>query len=504
MTKKTAMVAKVHAVLRENGAESNLGDMATRLQRTATEIASSLIDPTVAATSTFAAHLEQVVADPGLLEKQLPSDQPHLARPNVTRPEPDQFGVVRRGNASGAPPSEGSFSTPARPEPGSRSVSMEQVVMPTSRPGSVAQDSLQGGSRPSSIAQDTLPGNLPAGSRPGSVAQDTLQGSTPGSRPGSIAQDQPPGSAFGSRPASLRYDTTTPGTADAFNHGYPAVSAPPNPFNHGFPVPSAPPSPAVLLTPSDRGASGSSFAMPASSVNTERGVSPSPAPPSGGAAVEDAVDLCILMDCTSGMNPWIRACASDVGTLEALLLPAATRVNVAFVGYRDYNYAPNDRITSIDFVPGPQIERLQVGLQNVSALTADDSDWCEDMAGGLDCAARLQWRSPNRLLMLFADAPPHGTRFHASQPDLNDHYPQGDPQGLDPAQVIQHFAKHNINVCFVAMHESTVDCQEVFRQAYVAAGGRSQANYWVRPCKPRDSGDIGSMIAKAIQQVTGR
>lgn len=77
--------------------------------------------------------------------------------------------------------------------------------------------------------------------------------------------------------------------------------------------------------------------------------------------------------------------------------------------------------------PRPQRNRTPVG-----------KDVPEDVAGGLQHATQLSWKSPIRLCMLIADAPCHGSMYHSCR----DNYPTGCPKGLDPSKLL-----YTLQVC---------------------------------------------------------
>lgn len=64
--------------------------------------------------------------------------------------------------------------------------------------------------------------------------------------------------------------------------------------------------------------------------------------------------------------------------------------------------------------------------------TSQGGDVPEDIAGGLSRAVDLSWKSPIRLCILIADAPCHGSIYHACR----DNYPGGCPKKLDPRKLL--------------------------------------------------------------------
>ena len=71
----------------------------------------------------------------------------------------------------------------------------------------------------------------------------------------------------------------------------------------------------------------------------------------------------------------------------------------------------------------------------------------EDVAGGLDLGLKMDWKSKAKYAVLIGDAPAHGLKYN----NLVDNYPNGDPYGLDPEDLIRYrkflyINKHNLPV----------------------------------------------------------
>lgn len=91
------------------------------------------------------------------------------------------------------------------------------------------------------------------------------------------------------------------------------------------------------------------------------------------------------------------------------------------------------------------------------------------MTGGLKHAAEMSWRSPTRLCILIADGPCHGNKFHA----YHDDYPLGDPNGLDPIQLLYTLqVKHN-NVYSTVSSMSTCKARSHFKARRFAGHGKT-------------------------------
>lgn len=179
-----------------------------------------------------------------------------------------------------------------------------------------------------------------------------------------------------------------------------------------------------------------------------------------------SVKLCFVMDCTASMEPWLRTARQEILSIVKSMdakHPHAD-IRVAFVGYRDHGDA--DRVFVHDFSDVPT---LYAYLHSVVAKGGDDA--AEDVAGGLRQAHTLSWSGADLCLLYhIADAPAHGTLYHDEE--VSDHYPEGDPLGLDPATILRQFAKEGFHYTFVRITHHTDRMTDVFENAYRKGPGR--------------------------------
>ncbi|CAM9867934.1 unnamed protein product [Ectocarpus sp. 4 AP-2014] len=149
------------------------------------------------------------------------------------------------------------------------------------------------------------------------------------------------------------------------------------------------------------------------------------------AVAATKVDLCFVMDCTRSMQSWIDQARNKLNDIieQAKKDVDNLELRVAFVGYRDFG----DKVRCegpYDFHTEDKIPQLLDKLQHIKATGGKDVP--EDIAGGLQHATQLSWKSPIRLCMLIADAPCHGSMYHSCR----DNYPTGCPKGLDPSKLL--------------------------------------------------------------------
>lgn len=179
-----------------------------------------------------------------------------------------------------------------------------------------------------------------------------------------------------------------------------------------------------------------------------------------------SVKLCFVMDCTASMEPWIRTARHEILNIVEYVEakhPHAD-IQVAFVGYRDYG--DEERILLRNFSEVPDLYQY---LHTVVAKGGDDA--AEDVASALRQAHTLSWdRADLCLLYHIADAPAHGMLYHTE--DISDRYPEGDPNGLDPAALLRQFAKESFHYTFVRITRATDIMTKLFETAYRKGLGR--------------------------------
>src|SRR4051812_32865034 len=155
------------------------------------------------------------------------------------------------------------------------------------------------------------------------------------------------------------------------------------------------------------------------------------------------VDLCFTMDCTGSMSSHIEGaknCIVKVADHMSKMEPEI-KLRVGFCGYRDH--CDNTyRLQIFDFTNSCEEFRNYISA-NVSATGGGDSP--EDVLGGLDASInKMTWRNATRVLLHVGDCPPHGNRFN----NLDDDYPDGDPNGLTAESVLGDMQSANIQYFF--------------------------------------------------------
>ncbi|RLN73694.1 hypothetical protein BBJ28_00025247, partial [Nothophytophthora sp. Chile5] len=127
------------------------------------------------------------------------------------------------------------------------------------------------------------------------------------------------------------------------------------------------------------------------------------------------LDLVIMMDCTYSMDPWIEAAKTSIISIiqNVNVDHPNAKVRVGFVAYRDF--CDGDKRLQVQ----PLTEEVDTVRDFISSLRAfGGGDGPEDIPGGLQKAIELDFQAEGKLIVLVADAPCHGSKFHNTRDNL--------------------------------------------------------------------------------------
>ncbi len=137
-----------------------------------------------------------------------------------------------------------------------------------------------------------------------------------------------------------------------------------------------------------------------------------------------------------------------------------TVFDIGFVGYRDYG--SSERHIVFDFTEAEALVRYIRPIQ-----PKDGDDEAEDVAWGLFHASNLNWAHADiRLVYHIGDAPAHGDFF--TRGHVSDRFPEGDPDFLDPRQIIKEWAQQGYHYTFVRINRTTDTMVQLFHDVYTS------------------------------------
>jgi len=149
------------------------------------------------------------------------------------------------------------------------------------------------------------------------------------------------------------------------------------------------------------------------------------------------LDLCFICDCTGSMGQYIKAAQDNIQSIVAKISQKhGAKVQFGLICYRDH--PPQDR-TYITQCHPFTTDLAQMSQYVDSMKASGGGDGPEAVTAGLYDALHLPWR-PNstKICVLIADAPPHGLE------PAGDGFPNGDPDGRDPLDILRSMAAHGI------------------------------------------------------------
>jgi len=208
------------------------------------------------------------------------------------------------------------------------------------------------------------------------------------------------------------------------------------------------------------------------------------------------VDVCFLIDCTASMKAFITAAKESVRRIVDAVRNIDQRavLRFAFVGYRDYG--DEQQFEQLDFLESSQAPVLEAKLASIQAYGGGDGP--EDIAGGLDICCKLTWKASTRLLIHIADAPCHGNRYHKLK---DDRYPQGDPKGLVPEELLKKLLGLQVDYYFLRVAKWTDPMVIIFKKVY-ERGHRNFEQHGVgndpKSFLPKVVASIHSSMAKSV------
>ena len=162
-------------------------------------------------------------------------------------------------------------------------------------------------------------------------------------------------------------------------------------------------------------------------------------------------DLAFLVDCTGSMDAYIQTVKNEIYQIVENIREdhPDVKLQVAFVGYRDHT--DEKRIETLPFTDNYSEFKIFVG----GIVAQGGGDTAEDVFGGLEEAGKLNWKSPCRVLMHFADAPCHGSRFHDGVMDTDEAYNTTDRRGLRIENLLPDLKLLNVRYYFGQINNST-------------------------------------------------
>ncbi|TFK27716.1 elongation factor-2 kinase [Coprinopsis marcescibilis] len=170
-------------------------------------------------------------------------------------------------------------------------------------------------------------------------------------------------------------------------------------------------------------------------------------PRDSGDPTRKQLDLVFVQDCTGSQGSYISSATRNIRQIcshifESGKLQSPTDLRIGLVAFRDHPPQDHTYVTK-NFGFTSDIGQVEKDLNSLYASGGGDGP--EAVTAGLAEALNMDWREyASKMIVLIADAPPHGIG------EYGDGFDEGSPDGHDPLQLARQMASRGITLFFVA------------------------------------------------------
>ena len=177
---------------------------------------------------------------------------------------------------------------------------------------------------------------------------------------------------------------------------------------------------------------------------------------------DTSIDIMFIMDLTGSMGAFLSEAKHNIKkiTEEISDINPGAKIRLSFIGYRDFESKEEQRIyEKIDF--SENIDNFILKIKKFECFGGGDQP--EDIAGALNEALKMNWKSNAKYVVLVCDAPCHGRKYH----DINlDNFEDGDPSGLVIEDLMSNFKKRDITFYCIKINNSTQKMYDIMKKVY--------------------------------------
>lgn len=177
---------------------------------------------------------------------------------------------------------------------------------------------------------------------------------------------------------------------------------------------------------------------------------------------ETSIDILFIMDLTGSMGSFLSEAKYNIKkvTEEIRDINPGVIIRLSFIGYRDFDSKEDERNYEIICFT-ENIDEFIIKLKKFECYGGGDQP--EDVAGALNEALKLEWKSNAKYVVLVCDAPCHGKKYH----DISlDTFSDGDPSGLNIEDLLLKFKKMNITFYCIEINDTTKKMFDIMKQIY--------------------------------------
>ena len=180
------------------------------------------------------------------------------------------------------------------------------------------------------------------------------------------------------------------------------------------------------------------------------------------------LDILFIFDITESMPDILEEFRKSFIYLQNKIKTSSPGIEVRF-GFECYcDISDPENYYEIDFET--DIEKIKKILDKMEAKGGEDD--AEDVAGGFNKGLTLSWKSNARVAILIADAPGHGKQYH--EDDVEDDFPDGDPNGLILEDLMKKYIENNINLCLTRIANYTDTMYKILIKTYRESGNNKK------------------------------
>ena len=177
----------------------------------------------------------------------------------------------------------------------------------------------------------------------------------------------------------------------------------------------------------------------------------------------ETFDILFILDITESMQDLLDETRNSIKYISENIKKEypGILIRFAFEGYRDFeDMKTGEKYYTIDFET--DLDVFKKKLEEIVAKGGWDD--AEDVLGGLHSGYNMSWRSNARLAILICDAPCHGKKYHDN--DVEDNYPNGDPNGLILEDLMKKYVEKNINLVLTRIDDYTDKMFKIMKDSY--------------------------------------
>lgn len=165
-------------------------------------------------------------------------------------------------------------------------------------------------------------------------------------------------------------------------------------------------------------------------------------PTSATVRTSSKLDLVFTLDVTGSMGSYIDSAKENIEKITSRLVSTSGQkydLRFGLVAYRDHKPEDGTFVTKT-FPFTSSVQAMRDALASLKAQGGGDTP--EAVGSALEATLKHEWREDaTKIVILIADAPPHGLTTHG-----HDGFPNGEPNGVDPFEVLGRMAQRGITV----------------------------------------------------------